>query len=354
MPKIVCVVPSIRPERLAEFRKAWRPLFEKHGVLLVTVLDGEEPLVMFREAGGKAELIIRPWTESGTDKSLFCRRTDAVRNLGFVEAARFKPDVVLTMDDDVAPPGKVPVCELDGDDGKKAVIVSNDDHDPIQAHLDALARRVPISWMNTAHMGAEYLRGVPYGVRDEAPVMLSHGVWVGTPDFDGETQLRLEAGGGVPHSLPYYVGPVPRGVLFPLCGMSVMVRKEALPYLYFAPMGPDSGVPELHRFADIWMGIHLKMEFDRLEWACYTGASTVLHTRASDAKKNFEQEKLGRQWNEWWPGRPDDVLDTAHTAYLREYADKRRRFADLIRSIQGVTNESPRPDRPRPRPLPGQ
>lgn len=319
-PKIVCVVPTIRPESHAAFVKAWTTLFLKHEVTLVTVWDGEDPEITsteYQPEGKPSRHRAKSYLKSD-QFDMFCRYTDACRNYGFVVATHYKPDYVLTLDDDVVP--------------------IHNDPDPIQSHLNALAKKVPLSWMNTAHNTDLYLRGVPYKIRDGAQVMLSHGVWVGTPDFDGETQLKLERPEGttkrkVPETLPYFVGPVPRGVLFPLCGMNVMVRREALPYFYFAPMGPDSGVAGLNRFADIWMGVFLKREFDRLGWACYTGGSTVLHTRASDARKNFEQEKLGREWNErigdnFWTDR--NMIE-----YMDAYEHKRKRYADLIRGLTG-------------------
>ena len=134
----------------------------------------------------------------------------------------------------------------------------------------------------------------------------------------------------------------------------MMVRREALPYFYFAPMGPDTGVlgeprfdgmtlhtsrsqPLLNRFADVWMGIFLKQSFDRLGWACYTGGSVVHHTRASDARVNFEQEKLGREWNE----RADRWIDNPYTmppdhpakVYFVSYAEKRERYRKLVDDI---------------------
>lgn len=359
------------------FVKAWRPLFEKHYATLVTVWDGEEPEIHVRKYPKNVDDGRRPYCEYSTQgqshvlssgwlslhRDLFCRRTDGCRNIGFAYAAKFLDfDRVLTFDDDVHP------AEFNTTPQWWKGVT-----DPIQEHLDALDRRVPLSWMNTAHDTDLYLRGVPYGVRDEAPVMLSHGVWVGTPDFDGETQLLLEAAdkwecgcgcttvvpgsddnpikcaacgrpareGGrpnrVPHSLPYYVGPIPRGVNFPLCGMNVMVKRDALPYLYYAPMGADSGFPDLHRFADIFMGVFLKREFDRLGWGVVTGYSTVHHTRASDAKKNYEQEKLGREWMEHMTSfanegfSPD--LSFEMYDYMASYADKRTKYADLIRSL---------------------
>ncbi len=354
MPKIVCVVPSCRPEAMQEFRKAWKPLFEKHAVDLVTVWDGEYPTIQINDEKpfGWVNLPLR-----AGDRSLFCRWTDACRNLGFVQSAMLEADHILTLDDDCLPR----TYDLSRYGGSENEVVS----DPIQAHLDVLQKRVSTSWMNTAHDTDIYLRGVPYNVRNESPVMLSHGVWVGVPDLDGETQLKLEGKHPdpdhpnnhlfydgvrpqVPYSLHYYVGPIPRDTGFPISGMNVMIRKEALPYFYFAPMGPDSGVPDLHRFSDIWMGMWLLSAFAEKGWAAYTGGSTILHTRLSNAAVNYEKEKLGRQWNEMmWDEKwqtilgctPLELCDQSDhpelIRYMHSYADKRKRFRSLIQSIQG-------------------
>ena len=89
----------------------------------------------------------------------------------------------------------------------------------------------------------------------------------------------------------------------------------------------------------------MKREFDSRGWAVFTGASTILHTRASDAKKNFEQEKLGREWNErivlWGflnelPEYPKGTdISEQEWNYFRSYAEKRRKYAELIQSVQG-------------------
>jgi len=394
-PSICCVVPSIRPEQMAEFRKAWAPLFERHGVTLITVWDGDEP---WFEVSNVTSVVDGLWADvkyvdchfykEWNSDGLLCRRTDAVRNMGFIRAARYKTEYILTLDDDVHPPAG---------------------SDPIQEHLDVLQRRFPIRWMNTAldtgdcmspsqadqiinggetdsvNRRVPYLRGFPYGIRDEAQVKVSHGVWVNVPDFDGKTQLELGecrscegtgAAGGkkdpqyalpscncikcggtgydssrLPYSLPYFRGPVPKGTYFPFCGMNVMVHRNALPYLYFAPMGPDSGIEGLNRFADIWCGILLKRAMDAMSWAVYTGASTVIHTRASDPFKNVEQERLGVEWNEWaWRQYGPEYancypkLEGADTQshvkfreYWRSYLDKAARFRDLIRKLQGAS-----------------
>lgn len=313
MKNISCVIPTIRPESYKKFLNAWTPLFEKHKVNLITVWDGENPLVEFTDDRGK-----KTKTEAFSDKilfdnrHLFCRFTDSCRNIGFVYAAQTKSDFILTLDDDVIP----------------------NDNDPIQEHLDVLSKRVDINWLNTAHQNAEYLRGFPYTNRTRYPVKLSHGVWVGIPDFDGITQKKYEEAGKIPTTLPYYVGPIPKGVNYCCCGMNVMVHRDALPYFYFSPMGIDSGYPTLHRFADIWMGIFLKKHFDSLGWACYTGGSTILHTRASNSDKNMEQEKLAIKWNEWmYSDDWDWIRDDDFRAYYRSYAQKRHEYYDLITSL---------------------
>ena len=344
--KIVCVVPTIRPESHAKFLSMWRELFKMHSVTLVTVWDGDSPRITVDDfsspsvqkeeeeevlCDGLTSRSVRELPGFENNRDLFCRRTDACRNLGFVKAAELKADYVLTLDDDVYP---LSYC------------------DPILQHLEALNLKTSLCWMNTAdsfHTKTVYVRGIPYTSRTEAPVMLSHGVWYGVPDLDGETQLKMESEGNGIVDLFFHVGTIPKGVLFPLCGMNVMVRKEALPYFYFAPMGPDTGIEGLHRFADIFMGIFLKREFDDLGWGCATGYSAVHHSRASDAKKNMEAERLGREWLEdvasWVDvsifyrriSRFDIGTDNNEvmTKYFRDYGAKRQKYASLIRDIQG-------------------
>ncbi len=341
--KIVVVVPTIRPEQMEKFREAWKDLFTKHKVTLITVWDGEDPGISI--SGDDLDKITdgKPNVHHLIDgyEGCFYRFTDSCRNYGFVAAAKLNPDYILTLDDDVEPYINQP--------------------DPIQAHLDVLNKRVSLSWMNTADYRGhvdfntfEYMRGFPYSTRNEAPVMLSHGVWSGVPDLDGETQLKHTGEGGrLPiFNLTYYNGPIPRGALFPLCGMNVMVRRDALPYLYFAPMGPDTGIfhhetgniwtsqnHALNRFGDIWMGIFLKRAFDGFNWACYTGGSTVLHTRASDARKNMEQERLGREWNEWLHRFNTEEANLGGYGspefwkYLDDYSKKRKQYAGLIQEV---------------------
>ena len=292
---IACVVPTIRPECHAAFMAAWAPLFSRHHVHVLTVWDGDAPMVEDDGVRYDAAEVL------GADADLIYHRSDVCRNLGFAYIAEALPDVthILTLDDDVTPAG-----------------------DPIADHLDALDQYVPISWLSSSPDA--YTRGFPYKVRGEALVMVSHGVWYGNADWDAQTQLE---NGNAPLTT-FYRGPVPRGALLPFCGMNVMIRRDVLPLFYFAPMGPrvayDGQVWD--RFGDIWLGICLKRELDARGWALVSGYAAVNHTRASDVETNLRKEAAGMVWNELFWVKGDE---TPHP-YFKLYAEHRARWAARI------------------------
>ena len=177
MSNIAIVIPTIRDMR--PFMEAWRPLFDKHNVELLVVYDGDVPKVRNETVN----------TLMGKYKDCIVNFNAGVRNLGFAYVAKYLPDVeyIITLDDDEVPIG-----------------------DPIQDHIDALNKRVPVSWMSTAV--DEYMRGFPYGIREEAEVVLSHGVWEGVADWDAATQLVK----GSHREVEFYKGPIPKGIYYPM------------------------------------------------------------------------------------------------------------------------------------------
>jgi len=282
---IAVVVPTIRPEKMKVFMDAWFNLFWKHKVFLFQVNDGKDPYI-YSESGKKWRL-----DDLGKISDLIYNFNDGVRNFAFAIIARYYPeiDIIISLDDDVKPVG-----------------------DPIQDHLDALKRRVPVSWLSTA---SEYTRGFPYGIRDEAEVVLSHGVWEGVADWDASTQLVK---GNQP--VEFYKGSIPKGCLFPLCAMNFAFKRKLLPYIYQAPMFGD-----LNRFADIWGGIEAKKDIDRLGWAAVTGYSTVKHDRASNVFNNLVKEAKGIKLNENYG------LDD----YFELFFNKRKRWIEWIKKHSG-------------------
>lgn len=294
--RIACVIATIRPEEFKKFREAWALPFSIFDVEVIAVFDGENPTV----SHDGREYSVRDIM--GSKGHLISNFSSSVKNLGIAYAAKEKFDVVFVMDDDVRPSG-----------------------DTIADHLKALQMKVPISWFSSTIVkdNTDYMRGFPYGVRDEAEVEVSHGVWTGVPDRDAPNQLIV----GTNKQVEFYRGPVPRGSMFPVCGMNLAVKQSILPFLYFAPV---SNLPGAERFDDIWMGINLKNRLDFIGKAMVTGYATVEHLRASNVFKSLQREALGIELNEtYWS---DDGIHFDHP-WFEEYEKKRGEWIDFIDSL---------------------
>lgn len=251
MKTIAVVVPTIRmKESMPAFLKAWQPLFNKHNVELIIVDDT-----------GDTPSIETPTGKVYADSPLISNKCAGVRQYGFMYIKDFLPDIeyIITLDDDEFPIG-----------------------DPIQDHIDQLNRKVPISWISTA---SDYMRGFPYKVREEAPVMMSHGVWEGSYDWDAPSQLLKGD-----KKVEFYKGVIPKGIYAPICGMNLAFRREALPYIYFAPVGKFKGA---ERWDDIYMGVMVIKKFAELGWAITTGYAKVQHLRASNPFTSLAKEAVG-------------------------------------------------------------
>lgn len=291
MNKIAVVIPTVdyRKEVFDVFMERWQSLFDKHDVEFVKVMDGEHP-----DVHHKNETYSAGWV-MGEATSCLTNMNGGIRNLGFAYVAKYLPDVeyIITLDDDEYPIG-----------------------DPIQDHVDALNMRVPISWMSTA---SEYMRGFPYEVRDEAQVVLSHGVWEGVADWDAVTQLAV---GNRPVTFPKM--PIPKGVYFPCCAMNIAFRRELLPYIFQAPQVLEM---RIGRMDDILAGITAKRAIDANGWAAVTGYARVHHDRASDVYKNLELEANGYKLYEgYWRGEEDHP-------YFDIYKEKLATWQEFISTL---------------------
>lgn len=276
---IAVVIPTIREDSYKVFLERWQPLFDKHKVSVIKVEDGEKPRVLVGDRFFSLEEIMGKYSDS------IVNFNGGIRNLGFAYVAKFLPDVeyILTLDDDTRPIG-----------------------DPIQDHLDALNSRVPISWFSTA---SEYMRGFPYKVRDEAEVVLSHGVWEGVADWDAPTQLVK----GSHRPVDFPKAPVPKGIYFPMCIMNIMFKRKMLPWMYQAPPAPELNIG---RTDDIYCGILAKREIDKQGWAAVTGYARVHHERESDVYKNLNAEaKTIELMESFWQGDESDP-------YFKIYREK--------------------------------
>lgn len=300
---IAVIVPTIRPEQFNKFLEAWTSLFKKHSVVLYKVTDGEEPTITkYRwieetdtTTGLQFSTPISVSEVMGIDSDLIYNKCDAVRNLGFVQACKDGADYFISLDDDVSPVG-----------------------DPIQAHINILNMKFPISWMDTAASWDKeiWMRGVPYGVRQEAECVLSHGGWRGVPDLDASTQLLNPD----VRNIPIMEIAVPKGVLFPICAMNFAFKRKLMPHVYQAP-----AYGEYQRFSDIWAGINMKKAIDENGWSAYTGGAMVYHERASNPFKNLQKEAKGVELNEtYFKGDETDP-------YFKVYNEKRKRWEELFK-----------------------
>lgn len=282
MNNIAVVIPTIRPASMKIFLDAWRPLFQKHNVLLVRVDDGEKPTVL----GYSPKEVMGKYAECLTNFNA------GIRNLGFAYVAKYLPyiEYIITLDDDEVPIG-----------------------DPIQDHIDALNKKVPVSWLSTAI--DDYTRGFPYGIREEAEVVLSHGVWEGVADWDAPTQLVR----GSHYPIWFYRGPIPKGVYYPMCSMNLAFKRKMLPYIFHAPWALG-----INRFDDIFAGIVSKREIDKHGWAAVTGYARVKHERESNVFKNLVNEAPGIELNEtFWQGNEDHP-------YFKVYMEKYKIWQEFI------------------------
>ena len=281
---IAVVVPTV-PERadiFNKFTKAWEPLFKKHDVRFIKVVDGDEPKVFFE---GMYNTSFTPTEVMGKYADCLSNHNAGIRNLGFAFIARGEDtediEYIITLDDDVLPVG-----------------------DPIADHLSALYRTVPTSWLST--MIDDYPRGFPYGIRHESVTVLSHGVWTGVADWDAPNQLVRGNS-----QANFYKGPIPKGVYYPMCSMNLAFRRCMLPYIFHAPWALG-----INRFDDIFAGIESKREIDKHGWAAVTGYAQVHHERASNVFTNLKNEAPGIELNEtFWQG------DESHP-YFKIYREK--------------------------------
>lgn len=269
--KIAVIVPTIRPESWDVFFDKWGDIFDKHKVMLIKVDDSKDypTLISYRFLGNKEA----SFQENAPQKDWLFNKTDGCRNLGFFAAYEAGADIFISLDDDVYP--------ITGTD-------------PIQDHIDALSMSVSPHWMSTAQDWR--VRGIPVG-GEKWPVMLSHGVWAGVPDFDAPTQLLNPN----VQDIAFNRTNVPVGVLFPICAMNFAFRRELMPYVYQSPMGQrlaEFDLPVGDRFADIWSGIIAKRACDANQWGVVTGYSTIYHSRASNVFANLRKESVFLELNE--------------------------------------------------------
>lgn len=275
MKKIFVVIPTIRN---LDFLQDWKKQFKN--VNIIVCEDRPQKLIKIPNVGKK--IYHYSWKEIdedlGKNSWIIPRKVSAIRNYGFLKAHQMGANIIITLDDDCYP-------------------VKN--HNLIKLHSRNLSLKTPFKWTNTYpdahHM---YTRGMPYLNRQQAPVMLSHGLWTNVLDHDGPTHLQnlnFKA-----EFAQHFLQIIPQGAYYPMCSMNLAFRREVTPLMYFPLMGEDKNGNKwgYDRFDDIWAGIFSKKIMDHLGYGVVNGAPFVEHKKASDPFKNLIKEAKGIEMNE--------------------------------------------------------
>ncbi len=263
----ILVIPSNREACLQEFLAAWEG---KEGWdCLIVVEDNSTKTFKIPYQYGYHYAWDSIEEEVGKHSWIFSKRDSAIRCFGLWKAWQMGAEYVLTLDDDCFP-------EVYG----KNIF---DDHiESMQAHC---------RWTDSVF--GQRTRGMPYknlGTLPEAKANI--GLWNKHPDWDAiQTLSHPYLFFAVPHSNRI----IPHSQYFPVCGMNLCIKREAIPLFYFPLMGQDQ---PYSRFDDIWAGIIAKKVMDHLGWQMSVGEPFVEHRKASDPFVNLVKEAPGIGLNE--------------------------------------------------------
>ncbi len=278
----VLVVPSNREECFRQFLTAWEGRGGWDEILLIE----DNPTRTFKNLPIVSDFVTHVSHEEivadlGADSWIISKKDSACLCYGFLLAWRKGATHVLTLSDDCFPTlGYTQVF-----DGHLAAM---------RGHRRWIST-VPSAtrWPSSSLLGFR-VRGLPYENLGHMETVINVGLWCGVPDLDGKTQLE--------HPITNFVPPpgsrlIPAGQYAPICEMSLMVARQAIPLIYMPLMG--EGQP-YRRFDDIWMGIIAKKICDHLGWPVSCGEPFIRHERASDPQVNFVKEAPGVAVNEYF------------------------------------------------------
>lgn len=304
MSNVFLVIPTIRN---LDFLSDWGQLLGD--ISIVVMEDGPSKTVTIPAGFEGSRVFHYCWDDIakdfGSQQWIVGRKNSGVRNYGFWKAYQMGADVIITLDDDCYPT-------------KDNLIEGHLGNLFFKAHDNEWMPTYPSKdWM--------YTRGFPYGIRAKKDVWVSHGLWSGALDLDGQTEV---ANGKLLTEMPYLSirQVVPTGIYYPMCSMNLAFRREATPLMFFPMMGQNQeGVSwGYDRFDDIWAGILSKKILDHLCISVVNGSPFIEHRKKSIPNHNLAKEKAGLLVNEQFWRWVDQVSLTEATPALcyKELAEK--------------------------------
>ncbi|KAH8492827.1 hypothetical protein H0E87_022172 [Populus deltoides] len=226
------VIPTIRN---LDFLEQWRPFFQPYHLIIVQ--DGDPSKNILVPDGFDCELYNRNDVNRvlGPKSSCISFKDSACRCFGFLVS---KKKYIFTIDDD---------CFVGKNPSGKEI-------NALAQHIQNLLTPSTPFFFNTLYdpfrEGVDFVRGYPFSLRGGVPTAISHGLWLNIPDYDAPTQLVKP----LERNTRYVdaVLTIPKGTLFPMCGMNLAFDRELIgPAMYFGLMG--DGQP-IGRYDDMWAG----------------------------------------------------------------------------------------------------
>lgn len=269
--KVQIVVPTIRDADFFEsFILNWKEEFS--GCNLIVIEDRKRkilnPLLKSYSKEFNFTYELYDWRDIDEDLKddawIISRRTDCVRNYGYLVAYRNNPLFIVTLDDDLKPgaPG----------------------------HIQQFYNNLFTKHEQSSNYFSTMQNVLPRGKLDNGSICaISHGGWLNVPDLDAETQIKYN-GMFKSDVNDFYRGVIPTGCMYSMCGMNLAWSPEVTKYLYFPLMGAYGGYP-IDRCGDIWAGYYSKDKLDKEDLNVYTGEPFCIHTRASNPWTNLAKEE---------------------------------------------------------------
>ncbi|KAL5791525.1 hypothetical protein ACOSP7_000119 [Xanthoceras sorbifolium] len=165
------VIPTIRN---LDFLEMWRPFFQPYHLIIVQ--DGDPTRTIRVPDGFDYELYNRNDVNRvlGPKSSCISFKDSACRCFGFLVS---KKKYIFTIDDD---------CFVAKDPSGKEI-------NALAQHIENLLSPSTPYFFNTLYdpyrVGADFVRGYPFSLREGVPTAISHGLWLNIPDYDAPTQL---------------------------------------------------------------------------------------------------------------------------------------------------------------------
>ncbi|KAL8251182.1 hypothetical protein R6Q59_034875, partial [Mikania micrantha] len=254
----------------------------------------------------------------GSNASCISFNDSACRCFGYIYGLQELKKYIFTIDDD---------CFVAKDPKGK-------DIDALRQHINNLLHPSTPYFFNTLYDPfsdcADFVHAYPFSLREGVPIAVSHGLWLNIPDYDAPTQLVKPR----ERNTRYVdvVMTIPKGVLFPMCGMNLAFDRHLIgPAMYFGLMG--DGQP-IGRYDDMWAGWCVKVICDHLGLGIKRGLPYIWHSKASNPFVNLKKEYKVIFWQEEMiPFFQDVILQKDCTTVQSCYKELAKQVKDKLGKI---------------------